>query len=120
MKLTAIIRSWMGVYYSIPKDPVPGKGNGIMTQSASIAEAKQNFKKVMHGDDAEYEFLYDLSCLRCFFEMVDLEIFASMAGIPYPELRDFISGERFASNSQRIRVIHTLQKIGLRLAEARY
>lgn len=68
MKHTAIIKSGKGIYYSAPADYSNGSWDGSLVQSGSIYEAKQNYKRnVRTGEsDTEFEFLYDLSCLRTF------------------------------------------------------
>lgn len=122
MKHTAIIKSGKGIYYSAPADFKNGPWEGSLVQSGSIYEAKQNYKRnVQSGEpNSEFEFLYDLSSLRNFFDVVNLEFFSSVARISVPKMRDLIAGDRYASNGERLRILHTFQKIGILLSEARY
>ena len=110
----------MGIYFSRPQDPSLTGWTGALAQSSSIAEAKQQLRKAAEGKDIEYVFLYDMSCLRNIFEMFKLDVIAMRAHIPVEELKALIRGDIFADNGKRIRIIHTLQKIGLELAEAKY
>lgn len=120
MKVTAIIKSGMGIYFSRPKDPHQAGWTDALTQSSSIAEVKQQLKQAAEGRDIEYEFLYDLSCFKNLFEMIRIEAVATRAHLSVGELKNLIFGDEYADNNKRIRVVHALQKLGLELAEVRF
>ena len=120
MKVTAIIKSGMGIYFSRPKDPNQAGWTDAMTQSSSIAEVKQQLKQAAEGSGIEYEFLYDLSCFKNLFEMIRIEAVATRAHLSVGELQSLIFGDEYADNNKRIRVVHALQKLGLELAEVRF